>query len=62
MSDENVHDRLILIDDREVWTLGQSFKDIAVRAPTSLHRVDGELAGMKVQAYEEIWTSAQIIE
>lgn len=54
----SLHDRLIIVDDREAWTLGQSFNALAKRAPTSLVRADQETAKMKVDAYRQIWASA----
>jgi hypothetical protein len=53
-----LHDRLILVDDRLVWTLGQSLNAIAVRAPTSIVRVDSETAALKVVAYAGMWAAA----
>lgn len=53
-----LHDRLILVDDRLVWTLGQSLNAIAVRAPTSIVRVDPETAALKVAAYAGLWAAA----
>lgn len=51
----SLHDRLILVDGHEVWTLGQSFNGIAQRAHTSLVMADAELAAQKVAAYGSIW-------
>lgn len=53
-----LHDRLIVIDKSGVWSLGQSFKDMAERAHTSLVRVDAETAALKVAAYETMWTGS----
>lgn len=53
-----LHDRAVFIDDTSVWTLGQSFKDLAVRAPTTIVRVDEEAAQLKRAAYEAIWEVA----
>lgn len=54
----SLHDRLIAIDDRHVWSVGQSFNALAQRAPTSLVRVDPETARMKIDAYDAIWQAA----
>ena len=53
-----LHDRLILLDRREVWLLGQSFNQLATRSNTYLSRSDAELAAMKVSAYEAAWSVA----
>ncbi|MFZ3282548.1 hypothetical protein [Pseudomonas sp.] len=59
--DRSLHDRLIIIDERETWSLGQSFNALAARAPTSLIRADLETAQLKIQAHNLIWqTSAPI--
>lgn len=54
----SLHDRLILIDQSEVWTVGQSFNALAGRAPTSFNKVDAETAGLKIAAYETIWAAS----
>jgi hypothetical protein len=53
-----LHDRLIFVDGNMVWSLTQSLKDIAARSPALVHRVDPELAKLKVDFYEQVWTSA----
>ena len=56
-----LHDRLIFVDNKLVWTFGQSLNAIAARAPTSIVRVDPETAALKVAAYSELWTAANPI-
>jgi len=56
-----LHDRMIIVDGREVWALSQSVKDFAKRAHASLLRVDAEVSALKVQAYEDLWKNAQKI-
>ena len=53
-----LHDRLIILDDLEVWLVSQSLKDIAVRSPASLSKADDSLARMKVDAYSALWDVA----
>lgn len=53
-----LHDRLIFVDDKLVWTFGQSLNAIAARAPTSIVRVDTETAALKIVAYAELWAMA----
>jgi hypothetical protein len=51
-----LHDRLILIDRQDVWSLTQSLKDLAVRSPASLQKIDHEIAGLKLKFYEDLWS------
>jgi hypothetical protein len=53
-----IHDRLIVVDIKRTWTVGQSFKDLAVRAPTSFIEADPETATLKIAAYKNIWDDA----
>jgi hypothetical protein len=55
-----LHDRAILIDRREAWTITQSLKDFAKRAPAELIRADS-IAALKIDAYEEIWEKASVL-
>lgn len=57
-TDRSLHDRLIIIDERESWSLGQSFNALAARAPTSLLRADPETAQLKIEAHAQIWMGA----
>jgi hypothetical protein len=54
-----LHDRLLIIDRREVWLVSQSFKDIAKKSPATISRFDSELAGDKIKHYEELWTGGE---
>lgn len=53
-----LHDRLIIVDGKDVWLVSQSLKDIARRSPASVSRADGELAAMKVQHYNDLWNQS----
>jgi hypothetical protein len=55
---KSLHDRLVVVDRRRAWTVGQSFNALATRAPTSFVEVDQETAALKLSAYEDIWNSA----
>lgn len=55
---KTLHDRLIIVDKSKTWAVGQSFKDLANRAPTTFTRVDAETANMKIGAYEDLWRAA----
>jgi hypothetical protein len=50
----SIHDRAIIIDRSSAWTLTQSLKDFAKRAPAEI--VDSrDLAALKIPAYEDLW-------
>jgi hypothetical protein len=51
----SLHDRLIVADGVEAWVLGQSFKDLAKRAHSSLVRMDRDSAVLKIDAHLRIW-------
>lgn len=53
-----LHDRAIIVDGKEVWSVTQSFKDLAARSPATLVRVDGEAGELKRDAYEAMWERA----
>jgi hypothetical protein len=53
-----LHHRLILIDGKTAFVLGQSFKDLATRAHTSLVRMPPDAGKLKIEAYELMWSSA----
>lgn len=53
-----LHDRLIIVDDNKVWSVSQSFKDLAARSPASIALVPTDVAMLKVPAYADIWTTA----
>lgn len=53
-----LHDRIIVTDASVAWVIGQSFKDLAKRAHSSLVRMDPESAALKVSAYKMIWGSS----
>lgn len=50
-----LHDRLIAIDNSEIWILTQSLNAFAERSPASIVRVDPETAALKLSAYQDIW-------
>jgi hypothetical protein len=57
-SAKSLHDRLIVVDRKTTWVLGQSFNKMAERAHTSLVRMPPEAGALKIDAYEAIWASA----
>ncbi|MPZ35770.1 MAG: phosphatidylserine/phosphatidylglycerophosphate/cardiolipin synthase family protein [Rhodospirillales bacterium] len=56
--ERTLHDREIIVDDRDVWSLGQSFNALAKRSSTSLGCVDADTAKLKISAYGQMWASA----
>ena len=50
-----LHDRLIIIDGREVWLITQSLKDIAKLSPASVTRAEIEVGQLKAEHYESVW-------
>lgn len=55
---KTLHDRLILLDGKEGWSLTQSLNAFAARSPATIVRVDDEIAAMKIAAYQPMWQSA----
>jgi hypothetical protein len=53
-----LHDRLIVVDQKTVWSLTQSFKDLAARSPTSIIRTPPEISAAKMEAYADLWDGA----
>ena len=53
-----LHDRLLIIDNKEAWLVSQSIKDIAKRSPASVTRADAEIAIMKAQFYDALWSTS----
>ncbi|MFC7499023.1 phosphatidylserine/phosphatidylglycerophosphate/cardiolipin synthase family protein [Enterovirga sp. GCM10030262] len=54
----SLHDRLIVVDEGEAWSLTQSFKDFANRAPGAVMKADAETAVLKIAAYMDFWNNA----
>lgn len=52
-----LHDRLLIVDGSDVWSLSQSLKDFATRSPGTILRVPPEIAAFKIDAYEALWAS-----
>jgi hypothetical protein len=57
---KTLHDRLIIVDNADVWLVGQSFNRLAERAPTTLARMNPEAGALKM-AYLEIWRKATVL-
>jgi hypothetical protein len=59
-SAKSLHDRAIFIDQNQAWTITQSLKDFAKRAPAEIVRADS-IAELKISAYEAIWATASVL-
>lgn len=57
----SLHDRLIVTDGDTAWVVGQSFKDLAKRAHSSLVRMDPDSARLKIDAHLEMWKTATVV-
>jgi hypothetical protein len=55
-----LHDRVILVDGKDAWTVTQSLKDLAKRSPAEIVRAN-DVAALKIAAYEQIWTTAGVL-
>jgi hypothetical protein len=53
-----LHDRLIIVDEREVWIVTQSFNALAERAPASLSKFAADSAQLKLDSYRLMWDAA----
>lgn len=53
----SLHDRLIM-DDVNVWSLSQSFNDIAQRSPAMVQRVSADIASAKREAFVDMWNNS----
>ena len=51
-----LHDRLIIVDDADCWVIGGSIKDAAGKSPTYLLPLQPELSQLKRTMYSDIWS------
>jgi hypothetical protein len=56
-----LHDRLLILDGKEVWLVSQSLKDIAKRSPASVSRAEADLGIMKAKHYDALWGQSTVI-
>lgn len=52
-----LHDRLIVVDEKEIYNVSQSFKNLADRSPASITRVVG-MVEVKLETYAQMWADA----
>jgi hypothetical protein len=55
---DRIHDRVIFLDGRSCWVLGQSIKDAAKSRVTYLAPLEDETVQLKREFYEQIWAIA----
>lgn len=55
---KKLHDRLMIVDQKTVWLVSQSFKNLATRAHATITRAD-DIAEMKILAYADLWEEAK---
>ena len=60
ISDE-IHDRVLFIDDLSCWVMGQSIKDAAKAKPTYLLPLPSDIATLKLSHYKPIWNNASAL-
>ena len=56
-----LHDRVVFLDMKSCWVLGQSIKDAAKKKPTYLAPLQSDIALLKMEGYEAIWTAARVL-
>ncbi len=57
-SSKSIHDRVVFIDNRTCWVLGQSIKDAAKAKPTYIAPIATDAMQLKLTDYENIWIKA----
>jgi hypothetical protein len=55
------HDRVLFIDGLSGWVIGQSLKDAAKSKPTYMVPLSTDVAQLKLQHYERVWTGAKAL-
>jgi len=53
----DIHDRVLFVDNDECWVLGASIKDAALKKPTYLAPLAPDVAAEKRRIYEIIWAA-----
>lgn len=56
-----LHDRLIITDNTTLYVVGQSLKNLAKTAPSSLVRMDGEGGELKIRFHVDLWQAATFL-
>jgi len=56
-----LHDRSIIVDERNAWILTQSLNSLAHRSPATISKLSEEIAKEKIDAYLNIWDSSDLL-
>ena len=56
-----IHDRVLFVDNLSCWVMGQSIKDAAKAKPTYLLPLPADIAKLKLSHYEVIWNNASVL-
>jgi hypothetical protein len=54
----DIHDRVIFVDDDQCWVVGASIKDAALKKPTYLAPISADVVAQKRSQYEVIWAAS----
>ncbi len=54
-----IHDRVVIIDGRSCWVLGQSINNAAKSKPTYIAPLSLDTAGEKIRIYQGIWDESE---
>lgn len=57
-SSNDIHDRVIFVDNAQCWVLGASIKDAALKKPTYLAPLSQDISADKWKLYEAIWAAS----
>jgi hypothetical protein len=57
----SLHDRVLCVDDRSCWVLGQSIKDAAKTKPTYIAPLSTDAAELKIAFYKRLWKTATVV-
>lgn len=57
----NLHDRVVIVDNSACWVLGQSIKDAAKQKATYLAPLAPDVACQKIEVYRKIWLKSHPI-
>ncbi len=54
-----IHDRVVMIDGRSCWVLGQSINNAGKSKPTYIAPLSSDTAGQKIRIYQGIWDESE---
>jgi hypothetical protein len=61
LAENPIHDRVLILDEKSCWLLGQSIKDAAKKSPTYLVPISQDYVDIKICEYEKIWSASASI-